>query len=266
MGLAVLAGLVGWPLWRALQRRRLQQRPFPAEWRRLLRARFPLTRRLPPPLLRRLQGLVQVFVAEVPVLGCNGLVVTDAMRVLVAAQACVLLLGRGPKAGERPYPNLHRVLLYPGPFVVDTEQPGPGGVVQTGRDVRLGESWQQGQVVLSWPDAQAGANGSTHNVVWHEFAHQLDQDNGHANGGPALAPGQSPEEWARVLSQAYDDLRWLADAGEPTLLDPYGASAPEEFFAVATETFFLNPQDLAQQHPALYRELSRFYALDPRAW
>jgi Mlc titration factor MtfA (ptsG expression regulator) len=273
LGLALAAALALYPTWARWRHRRLHQRPFPAAWRQLLRRQFPLYNRLPPPLQKRLQGLVQVFVADVSFIGCQGLRVTDAMRVLVAAQACLLVLER---PGGPPYPDLRQVLLYPGPFVVKAEHHQPGGVVSQGREVRLGESWQHGQVVLSWPDALAGAkagvwggmalDASAHNVVWHEFAHQLDQETGPANGAPVLRHGQSQRGWAAVFQREYEDLRWLTDAGEPTLIDPYGATAPEEFFAVVTETFFLHPQTLAHHHPALYEQLRFFYGLNPAQW
>jgi len=282
VGLAVLLALLGWPWWARRQRQRMGQHPFPTAWRKLLQRRFPLYNHLPPPLQRRLQALVQVFVAEKPLIGCQGLVITDDMRVLVAAQACLPVLAlHGEGDHPHPYPDLRQVLLYPSSFVVDAKHHQPGGVVSEGREERLGESWQEGIVVLSWPDAQAGARsgqwGRTdaatapdstpgHNVVMHEFAHQLDQATGPANGAPALRPGQSADTWAQVFKRAYEDLRWLVDAGEPTLIDPYGASAPEEFFAVATETFFMQPNALARQHAALYAQLQQYFRLDPQAW
>lgn len=280
LGLALAAVLALYPSWRRRRHRRLHRRPFPAAWRQLLRQRLALYQHLPPPLQRRLQGLIQVFVADVPFIGCQGLQVTDDMRVLVAAQACLLVLER---AGDGPpYPDLRQVLLYPGPFVVRAEHHNPGGVVSQAHEVRLGESWQHGQVVLSWPDALAGgqagtwASGmaasdgqipdNTTNVVLHEFAHQLDQETGPANGAPALRQGQSPQTWAQVFQREYEDLRWLADAGEPTLIDPYGASAPEEFFAVVSEAFFMTPSELHAQHPVLYGQLQTYYGLNPALW
>ncbi|MBY0465438.1 MAG: zinc-dependent peptidase, partial [Burkholderiales bacterium] len=259
VGLAVLLALLGWPWWARQRRRRMGLQPFPASWRKLLQHRFPLYNHLPPPLQRRLQGMVQVFVADKPLIGCQGLNVTDDMRVLVAAQACLPVLAlHGAGRHPHPYPDLRQVLLYPASFVVQAKHHQPGGVVSEGREERLGESWQEGIVVLSWPDAKAGAQsgqwgrpGTTdavpgHNVVIHEFAHQLDQETGPANGAPALRPGQSAHTWAQVFKREYDNLCWLVDAGEPTLIDPYGTSAPEEFFAVATETFFMQPTAMAQ--------------------
>lgn len=274
LGLTLAAALALYPAWQRWRLNRLQQQPFPAAWRKLLRQHFPLYNHLPPPLQRRLQGWVQVMVADVPFIGCQDMAVTDEMRVLVAAQACVLVLER--PGGGPPYPGLRQVLLYPGPFVVKAEHHNPGGVVSQGPEVRLGESWQHGQVVLSWPDAKAGAQAgmwgdmklepSAHNVVWHEFAHQLDQETGPANGAPALRHGQSQRTWAAVFKREYEDLRWHADAGEPTLIDPYGASAPEEFFAVVTEVFLLQPNALREQHPALFEQMQHFYQLMPHTW
>ena len=274
LGLGLALGLVLHPRWTSWRQGKLRQHPFPASWRKLLRQQFPLYNHLPPPLQKRLQGLIQVMVADVPFIGCQGLEVTDDMRLLVAAQACILVLERPDNMA--PYPGLRQVLLYPGPFVVKAEHPQPGGVISEGREVRLGESWQHGQVVLSWPDALEGARSGVwggmaldpgaHNVVWHEFAHQLDQETGPANGAPALRKGLSSRTWTEVFQREYEDLRWLADAGEPTLIDPYGATAPEEFFAVVTEVFFLNPVALASQHPALFEQLEGYYQLKPQHW
>ena len=288
VGIGVLAALLGMPWWRRWQRRRHGARPFPPAWRRLLQRRYPLYTRLPHPLQRRLQAMVQVFVAEKPIIGCQGLLVTDDMRVLVAAQACTLVLALHSRGNTthaahpgdpwlpEPYPDLREVLLYPGAFLVQAQHHQPGGVVRQGPEARLGESWQEGRVVLSWHDARQGAASGEwaqpaahtpgHNVVMHEFAHQLDQETGPANGAPALRRGQSATTWAQVFQRAYRELRWLCDAGEATLIDPYGATAPEEFFAVATETFFMQPKALAAQHPELYQQLQQFYQLDPQAW
>lgn len=278
LGMVILGLLIGGPLWVRRRRLRLGGQPFPAAWRRLLQRQLPLYNHLPHPLQKRLQAMVQVFMAEKPVIGCQRLAVTDDMRVLIAAQACVPVLVLHGDPHPAPYPDLREVLLYPSSFVVDAKHHQPGGVVSEGREERLGESWQEGIVVLSWPDAQAGARSGQwgrhgppdaapgHNVVMHEFAHQLDQATGPANGAPALRPGQSAETWTQVFKRAYEDLRWLVDAGEPTLIDPYGASAPEEFFAVATETFFMQPNAMAEQHPALYAQLQQYFRLDPKAW
>ena len=261
--LAVAAWLWGPPLWARWRRARVVRQPFPPAWREILRQRMPYFRRLPPDLQLQLKKHIQILIAEKPFIGCNGLQVSDEMRVLVAAQAALLLLNRG--AGY--FRGLHQILLYPGPFVV--ERPvNVGGVTQEARRVLAGESWQQGQVILSWDDVLAGAADPEdgQNVVIHEFAHRLDQETGSANGAPWLGRRERYARWSAVLGAAYARLhQQLAEGAEP-LVDPYGASDPAEFFAVVSEVFFEQPARLAAADAALYRELADFYRVDPRAW
>lgn len=261
--LSVPAWLAGPSLWAAWQRHRLTRPPFPAAWRAVLRRRMPLYRRLPPGLQQQLRRHVQVFVAQVPFVGCQGLVVTDEVRVLVAAQAALLLLGR--PAGT--YRGLRQVLVYPAPFVVDRTR-ADGTVVHEERRVLLGESWQQGQLILSWPDVLAGAADPDdgHNVVVHECAHQLDQERGAANGAPFLGRREAYARWADTWQTAFDALREQLAQGLPTLIDAYGATDPAEFFAVVSELFFERPAVLAEMHPTLYQELRDFYRCDPASW
>lgn len=263
LAVSVAGWLVGPPLWAAWQRARLTARPFPSAWRAVLRRRMPLYRRLPVLQQRQLQRHVQVFLARVPFIGCQGQVITDEVRVLVAAQACLLLLGR--PAGH--FRGLRQVLVYPGAFIVDrpvTE----AGIVQDARQVLVGESWQQGQLILSWADVLAGAADADdgHNVVIHEFAHQLDQENGPANGAPFLGRREGHGRWAATLSAAHEELKDQLRHDEPTLIDPYGATDPAEFFAVVSELFFECPLALSHRHPALYAEFAAYYRCDPRAW
>ncbi len=263
LALSVAGWLAGPPLWAAWRRARITRRPFPSAWRAILRRRMPLYRRLPVPLQRRLQQHVQVMLAEVPFIGCQGQPITDEVRVLVAGQAALLLLGR--PVGR--YRGLRQILVYPGPFVVDRPISN-GGIVQDARRVLIGESWQQGQLILSWPEVLAGAADAEdgHNVVIHEFAHQLDQESGPANGAPVLGRAAAYARWSAVLSAAYAELQNCLARGEPTLIDAYGATDPAEFFAVVSELFFERPAALAGQQPLLYAELSGYYHCDPRQW
>jgi Mlc titration factor MtfA (ptsG expression regulator) len=262
--LAVAAWLWGPALWSNWRRARVLREPFPAAWREILRQRMPYFRRLPPDLQLQLKKHVQWLLAETPFIGCRGLEITDEVRVLVAAQAALLLLNRG--AGR--FRGLRQVLIYPGPFIVDRPV-NTGGVTQDARRVLAGESWQQGQLILSWDDVLAGAADPDdgRNVVIHEFAHRLDQETGAANGAPWLgARRERYARWSQVLGAAYTRLQQqLAEGAEPWL-DPYGATDPAEFFAVLSETFFENPVLLAQADLDLYRELAEFYRVDPLAW
>jgi Mlc titration factor MtfA (ptsG expression regulator) len=267
---AVLAlAFVGWmvfgPALAERRRARRRAKPFPREWARILRRRVPLFRRLPADLQLQLKKHIQVFLAEKSFIGCRGLVVTDEVRVTIAAQACLLLLNR-PQAGC--FPNLRQVLVYPGAFVTDRVHTNAGGVAQDQRRVLSGESWSQGQVILSWQDSLDGAAvpDDGRNVVIHEFAHQLDQETGPANGAPALPGRERLRRWAEVFNLEFDRLRERLRQGEASLFGEYAALDPAEFFAVASELFFEQPQHLADAAPALYRELSGFYRVDPASW
>ena len=263
-GVVVLLLIVGQPAWRRRRRDRIARQPFPAAWRRILRRRVPQAGRLPPPLQRQLQGLIQVFVAEKAFIGCQGLRITDEMRVTIAAQACLLLLNRSHDF----FGGLRQVLVYPCAFVVQRVHTGPGGVLQDRRQALSGESWSQGQVILSWEDVLHGAAdpGDGRNVVLHEFAHQLDQAEGSANGAPPLGSRQRHARWATVMNAEFQRLHRQLQWGEPTLLGEYAATDPAEFFAVATEVFFEQPALLAQESPALYDELRSYYHARGSTW
>jgi len=211
-----------------------------------------------------LERLVKQFLHQKTFVGCAGLEVTEEMRVTIAAQACLLLLGRP----SRVYPGLHAVLVYPGAFLVPRKEVDPGGVITETRQDLLGESWGDGRVILSWEHVRrAGAGGEgTHNVVLHEFAHQLDSESGSTNGAPFLGSAERYRSWSETLARDFALLRRDTDWGYRDVLDPYGATNPAEFFAVATETFFELPHALAARHPALYDEFLKFYRVDPRDW
>ena len=264
VALLLLGWLVGEPAFLRWRRGRSASRPFPAPWRSVLQRRVPYVKQLPVDLQLQLKRRIQVFLAEKPFIGCAGLKITDEVRVTIAAQACLLLLNRP----DHCFPQLRQILVYPGAFVVNRVHAGSAGVLQEQRQVLSGESWSQGQVILSWEDTLEGAAAPAdgRNVVLHEFAHQLDQETGSANGAPRLPGRHRYARWSRVLGAEFERLRALAQAGQPTLLSPYGASDPAEFFAVATEVFFEQAPRLAAESPALYRELSGFYRVDPLSW
>lgn len=245
------------------RRARLREEPFPAEWEAVLDRGVPIYRRLPDEEKEALRGHVQVFLAEKQFEGAGGLEMTDEIRVIIAAQACLLLLRLDDAADY--YPRLRSIVVYPSTYVAKAQE-GDGAVVHEGDSVRLGESWTHGAVVLSWDGVRAGAANPRdgHNVVLHEFAHQLDQEDGGADGTPEM-PWSRYAPWARVLSEHYLELRRDARRGRRTVLDDYGALNEAEFFAVATETFFEKPGQLQRRHPELYEELKAYYGQDPAA-
>ena len=263
---AVLA--VAWfcrePLLGEWRRQRIRRQPFPAEWRQILRRRVPYFRALPVDLQLQLKKRIQVFLAQKPFIGCAGQEVSDEVRVTIAAQACLLVLNRRGDC----FANLRQILVYPGPFMVDKVHADGSGVVREQRQALAGESWRLGQVVLSWEDVLAGAESPDdgRNVVIHEFAHQLDQENGRANGAPPMAGKARRARWSRVLGAEFEVLRQGLDEGRPMLFSSYGASDPAEFFAVVSEVFFEQPGPLAAAHGELYQVLSEFYRVDPLSW
>jgi hypothetical protein len=264
LALAATAWLWGPPLRAALRRARVRRQPFPLAWREILRRRMPAFARLPADVQLQLKKHAQVLLAEKPFIGCAGLKITDEMRVLIATQAALLLLNR--RAGY--FPELRQVLVYPGAFVVDRTATDAAGLARDERRALAGESWQQGQVILSWDDVLAGAADPDdgRNVVLHEFAHQLDQESGRANGAPFLGRRERYARWAAVLGAEFEALRQRLARDEPGLIEPYAATDPAEFFAVVSELFFEQPAALAAQHPALYGELARYYRAHPLGW
>lgn len=240
----------------------LASEPLPDAFRPWVMRAVHLYERLGDEDRRRLEGLVNAFLGLVVFEGAGGLTMTDEIRVTIAAQASLLALRRtGPL-----YPDLETVLVYPAAYVTEARH-REGPVVIEGREARLGESWQRGLVVLAWDEIarDVRAHGTGHNVVLHEFAHQLDAEDGTVDGAPALAGPSKYRAWARVFGEAYADLGERLQAGLPSGIDAYATTSPPEFFAVVTEVFYERPASLRERYPELYRELASFYGIDPAA-
>ncbi len=241
---------------------RSRQRAMPPQWREWLDAHIPLRAKLPAALRQRHESLVLKFVAQKPFIGCAGLEVTEHMRVVIAGQACLLILARGWSA----YAHVRQILLYPGVFAARRAEPGDDGLVHEHVQVLHGESSTYGHVVLSWADV-LHPTAFGHNLVVHEFAHQLDQAKGRANGAPfTTASLARRQRWAAVMTREFEQHQRSAYFGEQTLLSHYGATNPAEFFAVCTEVFFELPQAMRYVHPSLYRELSQYFGVSPAEW
>jgi Mlc titration factor MtfA (ptsG expression regulator) len=249
---------------RTARRNRATSRSFPAPWDRIVAANVPFDARLPASDRIELRRRIQIFLAEKRFEGVGGLKMTDEIRVTVAAQACLLLL----HLGDDDYPALTTILVYPTAYRVPILEHSADGLVTEGHQVRLGQAWNAETIVLSWDDVRRGAAGDDdgHNVVLHEFAHQLDMEDRESNGAPVLADHAMYAAWARVLGHEYEQLNNAVERGERTLLDAYGTQSPAEFFAVATETFFEKPVNLRDEHSELYGQLREFYRQDPAAW
>ncbi len=247
------------PAFRARRRGKVYARAFPAAWAAYLEAEVPLYRRLPMTFRPQLHGHINVLLAEKTFEGCGGLELGEEQPLVIAALAAFLLLNRKTDY----FPGFRTILVYPDTFVVPaTEYDGP--IQITGPDLRSGESWMRGPVVLSWGDIRRSIadTDAGYNVVLHEFAHKLDEENPDYEGLPLLSSPEQYDSWAAVLSREYQALR---RAGSD-VLDDYGATSPAEFFAVPTEAFFQRSAEFKSRHRALYDELATYYRIDPALW
>ncbi|MGC6580876.1 MAG: zinc-dependent peptidase [Akkermansiaceae bacterium] len=268
-GIGILAIMVGGVVFVVMILRRFRKLAEMAERRELEKSRLSvidweilsqkarIVKNAPLEVRRKLEGIIEVLATEKNFEACGGLEeVTDEMKLIVMAQAALLLVGR-----EHDYfPELKSVLLYPDAYTGKNSD----GTAQT----RLGESWDSGSIVLSWKSIVKGGEdpGDGRNVVLHEFSHQLDQQNGASIGVPVLDYISDYREWASTFGSAYQNFASRVARGKKTVLDPYGATNPAEFFAVGTETFFEKGKQLRERYPALYDRFREYYGLNPAEW
>jgi MtfA peptidase len=238
--------LTNWRRRRVLRRHRLDD----ALWREAT-ARLPFIPQRP-----KLRELALLFLAEKEFSGAHGLEVTDAMRVSIAAQACLPIL----ELGLDWYAGFSGIVVYPGDFRVRRSDTDEDGVVHEWDDELAGEAMPGGPVVLSW---DAAANDPGINVVIHEFAHKLDMLNGEADGLPPLHAGMDRAAWAKAFEEAYEGFCDAVERDKETWLDPYAAEHPSEFFAVISEAFFEQPAETKRRYPDVYDQLKLFYKQDP---
>lgn len=212
--------------------------------------------------IERLRKLTGLFLRKKVINGAGGQPIGEYERSLIAATACLMIL----ELDFSWFDGWVEVIVYPDEFIVDAVETDQAGVVHEGRSVRSGESWGRGPVILSWGDIVARAGEDVeddYNVILHEFAHKLDMRSGAANGMPPLHAGMAPKEWTRAFEEAFARLQEQIERGSPTVIDPYGAEEPAEFFAVVSEQFFERPEVLKRFEPDLYGQLKRFYRQDP---
>lgn len=265
IGVLTFAGMV-WALlnWRAkTQRTKLLQAPLKPEHVDILVNSVPIYSRLPHEMRQTLQGCINYFLAEKVFVGFNDFAITDEVRLTIAGNACILFLNREKKF----FPGFESILVYPDTYVA--KQVSYDGLVEIhGDSTRAGESWHRGPIILSWSDVISGAGSENdgHNVILHEFAHKLDEENEIMDGLPVLRDSTHYKEWASVLTKEYAEFIDRVDHGKNDVIDEYGAVSAVEFFAVATEAFFEKSTRMKKRLPDLYRQLQTFYGLDPAEW
>jgi MtfA peptidase len=236
----------------------------PETWRDTLVANVRQFALLNPSGQRRLIDCTRILVAEKYWEGCGGLTLTDEIRITIAGQASLLLLGWKDNYFDR----LMSILVYPDTYLVPQKNVIPGGVVTESVGINLGEAWHQGPVILSWNNVNRRDNPGEpgQNLVLHEFAHVLDHDDDSSDGTPPLRDESQYETWREVMTAEFRRLKRDARHSRWTLLDPYGTQNPAEFFAVATEAFFEQPRELRTEHEGLYNLLRDYYCQDPAEW
>lgn len=246
------------------RRRELRLQPFPPDWQRILDENVRLHGLLTADDRVRLLDRIKIFVPEKEWVGCNGLEMTDEIRVTIAAQACVLLLGVDE---TYCFDDLRSILVYPTVYTQPEQWREHHWLVE--EEVAMyGEAWRRGPIVLTWPEVLRGGRHPERGqiLVIHEFAHHVDGLEGDVDGTPPLRSRQEYRRWDRVVEREYRRLVRQTEAGRATLLDQYGASSRAEFFAVACECFFGRPVELRQRHPDLYDVMRTLYRQDPAEW
>ncbi|WP_441000848.1 zinc-dependent peptidase [Fodinibius sp. SL11] len=255
--------MFGLKKWR---RKRLLKEDLPDDQLATLKNNVPYYHHLPTHLQEKLIGLTQIFLHEKRFEGCAGLEITDEIRISIAAQASILVLGI--KDLSYFYEDLRSVLVYPEKYVAKIKQRNNGFFVEEGFQQRHGEAWSHGYVILAWSEVQKGASDihDGQNLVFHEFAHQLDYEYGATDQVGSANKHSSYLTLAKVLGREYKKFLTTLKENQQTLIDEYGATNPAEFFAVVTEIFFENPKELRQKYPTLYQEFTEFYQQDPASY
>lgn len=247
--------MIGW--WHRLLRGARRQENIPDDLWRAALARLPYAQALDAPEQARLKELVFRFLRTKTFEGAAGFTISDAVRVEIALQACLLILN----LGIDHYDGWHSVIVYPEDFEVPREYIDDAGVVHQWVEAVAGESWEIGPVILSWDAANSGDEHL--NIVLHEFAHKLDMLDSSANGCPPLPAGMSQAAWAQDFQAAYRQFCTALDRGLPVSFDEYAGESPAEFFAVLSEVFFLRPETIESEFPNVYGHLRAYYRQDP---
>ncbi|MEM7304109.1 MAG: M90 family metallopeptidase [Pseudomonadota bacterium] len=262
----IIAAIVLWYARKQLRiskRLKLSNKPLQADAIAILEKNVSIYNLLSDELKHELRGYINIFLDEKKFYGHDGIQIDDVIRLTVAGNACLLLL----QGNKNYFPGFTSILIYPDTYVAQ-QTTHESGLATQDVSVRAGESWMRGPVILSWADVVRGNDhpGDGHNVVIHEFAHKLDEQDGVMDGMPVLRDKSQYAEWTNILSAEYVSLQERVKQGKNKVMDAYGTVSPAEFFAVATESFFEKPVLMKKRLPKLYDQLQKFYNIDPAAW
>jgi len=241
------------------RRKKILAQPVPESWSLHFNRNVRLTWGLNEEETKRLEQIVQVIFAEKEWEGCDGLELTEEIKVTISALAGLMLLG----VPEFYFDNVKTILVFPKAFRRQTQS---GWVMDESH--RSGEAWQGGPIILSWKDALRGGRDEDdgQNLVIHEFAHALDGLDGEMGGNVMFDDSATSQRWQEVVEREFAELCRAKEEGIRTLLDHYGATNEAEFFAVSSEIFFEKPRRLSQEHNELFELLRTYYRVDPRNW
>lgn len=247
---------------RQRKQKQLLQKPLHTDWIEILQNNVALYSMLPDALRDELHGHIQVFLYKKEFIG-QGIQITDEIKLTIAGNACILLL----QGVSRCFSDFTSIIVYPDTYVA-TQTKQDGLVEHQEYSARAGESWMRGPIVLSWEDVVRGSHypRDGHNVVLHEFAHKLDEQNNVMDGLPLLEDKSDYTEWTKVFRKEFANLIKRVKGNKNSVLDEYGTASPPEFFAVATESFFEKPRRMKKKLPDLYTQLKKFYNVDPATW
>jgi MtfA peptidase len=249
-------------LFRSWKRKRIHRKPFPGAWKVIAEKNVSHYRHLKDAYRSGLEKRMMVFIHEKRFEGCGGLQMTDEVRVTIAAQACLLLLGDASDY----FPDLRTILVYPDSYIASVEQRTPHNTIIEGDEHRSGEAWTMGSIVLSWRDVLAGGRSyrDGHNLVFHEFAHQLDYELGATEGVMFYSENRNTMTWPSTILKSADRHSLDIRVGRPTVLDSYGATNLAEFFAVSLEAFMEQPRELQREYPDYYAQLREQLGMNPQ--
>ncbi len=264
MGLAILLLVLYFSgYFNIINRKKLTALPFPNEWKAILKQNVPIYSILPETFKDELHKNIQIFIGEKRFEGCAGFEITDEVKVTISGQASILLLNRP----STYYKKLSAILVYPDTYMARESNMFKSQQDDTAVAVE-GQSYDQGIVILAWSHVIRGSLNEKdgQNVVFHEFAHQLDQEDGSTDGMPAMSDRSKMCPWISIVGDEFEQFKEHISKGHKQVMDSYGATNSAEFFAVATETFFEKPKQLFQKYPELYGEFKGYYKLDPKEW
>lgn len=239
--------------------KKVTSKVFPEKWEKVLEEKVEIYKKIPNEYKENYKKKIMLFLDEKNIEGCKGFEVNEEMKVIIASQACLLTINKNDY-----YPRLNTILVYPTAYVAE----GKNGYNIPEMQVRLGESWSDGTVILAWNGLEHGVYDMTDgkNVAIHEFAHQLDQESGATDGTPILKNAEMYKRWWEIFHREYSKMKKEVEANESTFLDKYAATNEAEFFAVLTEFFFEKSVLLKKIHSELYEEMKEYFEIDPANW